>query len=206
MKAQKIISIIGLRHSGTTALASALGAHPDISMMAECYTLDFLKQVGTKYIGNKIIIGSFDPTRKRLPIIGAIINRIVGLCWKGGIQKYRLFPIADFTVNELIEMSDVVIVISRIKKDILKSNRKRENIKSILFLNFRYKRWERRWNKLKFDNSWTIVVHYDRMIANPEAALKELLIRLKLSNNKIVLKRMLDGAKYNRNYKKPLTM
>lgn len=105
---QKVI-IIGIPRSGTTLLASMIGGHPDISMMDECKSREWEKQVGKEYIGNKIACDGIVVhwNRKRIPILGAIINRALNLSRKK--QLIRFSPLYHYSLKSLIGCKFIII-------------------------------------------------------------------------------------------------
>lgn len=124
----KKVIVIGVPRSGTTLLASMLGGHPDISMMDECKTWDWdNKQVGTKYVGNKIACDgiTIHLDRKRVPIWGAIVNRLMNLRRKQQIRRWS--PLYNYSIRELASKKPKVIIVVRWRQNVVESIMERSN-------------------------------------------------------------------------------
>ncbi len=184
------ILILGVGRSGTTLLASMLGGHPDISMLDEGDDID--KLVGTKYAGMKYPTsgGQIMYSRRSLPIIGAIVNRIINFGTRK--QKWRLFPLCKYSIKQLINKGCTVIISKRNKGDTLKSIVDRGHMPAWLAKS-NYKRGINQISKI--ENA--IIVNYEDLVDDPVSVMKTLCGKLNLDYDS----RVIDAAKYNRRYK-----
>jgi hypothetical protein len=76
MKNREYVFVVGGQHSGTTWLASMLGAHPDISMLHEAQGCEIKRLIGTRYSGNKLLLHRDVRLNKRATRFGHIVNRV----------------------------------------------------------------------------------------------------------------------------------
>lgn len=87
----------GCHRSGTTLLASLLGAHPSISMISEDFHDGWSKAVGVEYAGVKMPLPSIHPTKK-LPMWFSLLKRkwLRVRRWLGITSHYRNVCTYDF--------------------------------------------------------------------------------------------------------------
>lgn len=197
---RKFILIIGIQHTGSTMLASALGAHPDISIVNEGLHASFTCQVGTEYIGNKVVLGYFHPNLKKIRIITAIVNRFTGIFIPN--WKWSLLPKALYSINELVEMADHIVCIYRNSDDVIKSTMNRNKV-PLWFAKFLYRRWQKQWVLINHKKK-AISVLYSNLVKDPDNTLKRILQAMSLDASPEIIDRMKEGAAYNYAYSRPL--
>lgn len=123
--------VTGCRRSGTTLLASLLGAHSDINMLNEAYDKSVNKLVGKKYQGVKLGIPHIKLDKRTPPIIRILFYHklafLVGRLKKMGI-KLDLLKGSSYSINDYINMDAKIVFVYRDKEENIKSMLRRSKI------------------------------------------------------------------------------
>lgn len=110
----KKLLILGCRRSGTTLLASLLGAHSDINMLDEVYDKSFEKLIGKKYQGMKMVIPRIAWNKRTWTLKRKI--------WKVLNNKINIIDrVSAYSVQDFINMDAKIIFISRDKEENIRS-------------------------------------------------------------------------------------
>jgi len=197
----KILIILGIPRSGTTVLASALGGHPEISMINEGHSRDFLNQVGTRYVGNKVACDGMliEYYRKRLPVIGAIFNRIINLGSRK--QGLRLFPNYDFSLNDLVKMGATFIIINRTRKEVISSIMQRGKFSKFV-ADLKYDWGKEQIETLKQRHNRWFEIEYIDLVNHPVKTLTGICRTLRVDESYVNM--MINGSGFNETYKNQL--
>ena len=187
-KTKKIL-IIGAAHSGTSALASYFGAHPDVAMLCEDNGDKITSIIGKKYAGNKLLVYRQIRYDKRGHRFGYAINKIVNL-FCAGINKFELFPMSKLSISDYIQMGAIIIVIKRgrennIESIIQRQGFSRKNAEKML------DNGEAELLKIK---SHYYVVNYDDLKNSPRTTLSSLCEKLGIEFNPEMI---INGLEYN---------
>lgn len=117
-----IVLILGAQRSGTTLLASLIGAHPDVSIVSEDSTLTFTRITGKKIVGTKLIVPNQIQYSKKVRLFGRrdlkvnLSKAIMVNFHKVGILRKK--PQCPLSISDFFGYTNTQIVfISRNKED-----------------------------------------------------------------------------------------
>ncbi len=121
MEKRKYLLVIGIQRSGTSLLASYLGAHPDVNMLYENMEGNIVQLYGKPWCGNKVITNQIHLTmRATRPI--RFINKILSpLRTSTGLRRFRSLPRSFISVRDYVEMGSHIIKIYRDENEIIHS-------------------------------------------------------------------------------------
>ena len=117
---RKHILIVGLPRSGTSILASLIGAHPHISICNEDFGKSWINIIGKPIVGNKLCVPrQIDWKRRRTSWI-KLLNRF-------GI--FKLWPKSHFSLQDYLSLPNLIIIgIRRNPKKVRQSIQNRDSI------------------------------------------------------------------------------
>jgi hypothetical protein len=110
--------ITGCARSGTSLLASLLGAHSQINMLSESYGKDINRLAGKKYAGNKLCMWS-QLRWTRASRWGHLMNRVAN--FGSGVLNNRVAPVSALSLRDYIDMKAKIIIIVRERDKSIKS-------------------------------------------------------------------------------------
>lgn len=182
-KREKLL-IIGPPRSGTSLIASMIGAHPEIGIMIEDMHFVIHKIGGKRIIGNKLCLPQQIDINKKASIFSRVMQRM------GMLLNH---PRADQSINDYLRYEEMKIIgIIRDGDKVVESIQKRgkKNYSTALF------RWEKALEiidavKSKIKDRM-IIVSYDKFLQNPENQLKKICRFLNVSFDS----NMMNGLKY----------
>ncbi len=182
-KREKLL-IIGPPRSGTSLIASMIGAHPEIGIMIEDMHFTIHKIGGKKIIGNKLCLPQQIDINKKANIFSRVLQRM------GLLMNY---PRADQSINDYLRHNEMkVIGIIRDGDKVVESIQKRgkKSYKTALL------RWEKALEiidevQLKIKDRM-IIVSYDKFLQNPENQLHKICSFLNVDFDLS----MMNGLKY----------
>jgi len=126
MNNKRILLVTGCQRSGTSLLASLLGAHPEIAMMESAGNGEFKQFLGKKYCGVKLTIPRQIRLTQRASRFGHVVNKLANTFNKDPeFMRYRPFPISKYSLNDFADMGAKIITINRNPGSIIKSMKKR---------------------------------------------------------------------------------
>lgn len=190
MTKPKIVLVVGARHSGTSLLASYLGAHPDISMIFEDTDQNFLKMYGTKYVGNKLVLNQQIRRTQRASKWGYAVNRY--WYWKHGWGPFRPYPTSKWSIQDYVENEAKIIYIIRGSRDNVNSIIKRAGQRVSEREAFSYlDKCTQEISPYDYTS-----VSYETLVSNPALELEWICQSAKIKYSK----KMLDGPKSNWRY------
>lgn len=186
------ILILGCIKSGTTLLASLLGAHSQINMFTEAYGDEINYLVGKKYQAIKLNYPHIDFTKKRGQLYRLLFHKLVKLrifLRKVGIYLFMRQG-CKYSVEDYIKMRVKIIIIHRTKEG---------NIESMVDRGYNSIRaannyWET-FNK-KTKSIHALHLHLSELTKNPEKELKRVCDYLRLEFEPV----MLNSSRLNNTY------
>jgi len=123
--------VTGCRRSGTTLLASLLGAHSEVNMLNEAYDKSVDKLVGKRYQGVKLGIPHIELYKRTSPLKRILfyhkLSFFVGKLRKFGI-KLDLLKGSSYSINDYINMNAKIVFVYRDKEENIKSMLRRSKI------------------------------------------------------------------------------
>jgi len=197
--------IVGCHRSGTTLLASMIGAHKDIAIVNEDFYNSYSKIVSKKIVGTKMVIPTLDYDKKK----GFILTSILGnkyiqkilfyLFWwirYISITNKYFYKVCTYSIKDFIDKKAKIIFISR---DV------EENVKSILKYKKQTERTAKgdvlrtRYIKHKLQDSGykdVLYITLQELTHTPELTIKRICEFLDIEYDN----KMLEGYKYNPTY------
>jgi hypothetical protein len=177
--------IIGAPRSGTTLLASMIGAHSDVAMLIEDRTFAIKKLTGKKVLSNKLCIPHQTEIKKKASLFSRYMQKI------GFLKNY---PTSKFSIEDYLQLEDLKILsIIRNGNDIIDSIMKRGKKTQQIAL----KRWSRSIEMILYlSNNYplqTAIISYEDLVTQPEKMLKKISLFLDIKFQP----QMLEGYKYN---------
>jgi len=123
--------VTGCRRSGTTLLASLIGAHSDINMLNEAYDKSIDKLVGKRYQGVKLGIPHISLDKRTPTLIRTIFYHkfsfLRSSLRKIGIKLDTLKG-SSYSINDYINMNAKIVFVYRDKEENIKSMLRRSKI------------------------------------------------------------------------------
>ena len=116
MKKPKFILVTGIMHSGTSIVASMIGAHSEVNMLCEEPTNAITRLYGKKYAGNKLCWFTQIRPKMRANKLIYLLRRIVG----------NILPISQLSLQDYIDMGAKIILVTRDYDDVVRSLVKRD--------------------------------------------------------------------------------
>lgn len=112
----KQILIVGIQRSGTSLLASYLGAHSKINMLYEDIGKNIYKLYGKPVQGNKLVLWTQVRPYARKTLFKSLFYRLTG---------WRLFPTSRMSLMDYINSGAQIIIITRNSDAVIRSMMKR---------------------------------------------------------------------------------
>ncbi|MCD6234759.1 MAG: sulfotransferase [Candidatus Marinimicrobia bacterium] len=125
------VLILGAPRSGTSILASLIGAHPDIALCSEDFSNTWTTAIGKPVVGNKLCVPNQIQLTAKKNLITELLKRL-------GVWKR--FPLSYYSVKDYLKIPNLkIIFIIRDRKKNAESMARRGSIKRY-FLLFKWKR------------------------------------------------------------------
>lgn len=117
---RKHILVVGLPRSGTSLLASLIGAHPEISMCNEDFRKSWVNLIGKPVVGNKLCVPRQIGWKKKRNVWIKLLNRV-------GI--FKLWPKSHYSLQDYLGIPNLFVVgIRRNLQNVEKSIQNRDSI------------------------------------------------------------------------------
>ncbi len=186
--------ILGSPRSGTTLLASMIGAHTEVAMLIEDKHFAIRKLTSKKIAGNKLCIPNQVDLNKRATCFSLFLKK------KFNIQSY---PTSKYNIEDYINLKDLKIInILRDYKDVIYSNVKRgEGRKQRKIEQDKAVHWWSRAVEVMYELSQkhsekVITVSYEDLVNEPEKILRKITEYINIEFQQ----RMLEGYKFTKLY------
>lgn len=194
-----VVLILGAQHSGTTFLASLIGGHPDVGILAECPTLDFVNITGKAVVGTKLLIPNqiqynrrfrfFSEKEFKIPISRCVIRNLqcVGIG-----KRLPANPLSISDYGKIFGESLKIVAIRRNRTENVKSMVQRSNF-SFKYASYCYDAADRVFSRLLKNKNFKLY-QYERLLNEKKELLAEICDFLYLERQ---IDMMLAGEKYN---------
>ncbi|MGE4314154.1 MAG: hypothetical protein AB7E85_07785 [Pseudobdellovibrionaceae bacterium] len=186
--------ILGASRGGTTLLAAALGAHPDIAMFDEDKSDAFTRITGGKTAGTKLCIPNQIEYKRRWHPLCALLTL------NGFLRKSRLsarLPRSPYSIMDFAAMGHMrPICILRSPSGVLKGIQTREH-RSLCVAKYRWKRCLEVFDILNENPEFSpVFVSFEKLVREPEQTLKNLCAALNIKYDP----KMLEAPASNQRY------
>ena len=192
--------ILGAPRSGTTLLASMVGAHPDVALSVEVYGVGYERIVSKKVVGNKLCI----PNQIELDRKFNIAQRLGLLPWmeRLGLAGWllrrrwltRFYDASPYSIRSLLKRGPTkLILLVREGADVVGSIMRRGNqpLRTAVF------RWSRAIDIIsrlhEEDPAQSLIVRFEELVRDAEGRMRAICRFLDLPFDA----RMLDGYRFN---------
>lgn len=168
------VLILGAPRSGTSILASLVGAHPDIALCSEDFRNTWTTAIGKPVVGNKLCVPNQIQLKTKKNLLTELLKRL-------GVRKR--FPLSYYAIKDYLKIPNLkILFIVWDRKKNAESMTRRGSIKRYFFL-FKWKRRLKE-NEIKqtLDEAYhtkeileerenTMVIRYKDLIQDPEKTL-----------------------------------
>lgn len=160
----EFLLIVGSQHSGTSWLASMVGAHSKINMFDEAFTRDALKGYGKPWCGNKLCLYNQIRYRQR--------GGLWTLSWNK-LYYARIIPRSVLSIRDYMRLGAKIIIIRRDTYSLIESMKNRSGFSERKAVREIRKGDEIAEKIIKNYEDWELIL-YEELYENPEKELRKI--------------------------------